>query len=236
MSRRFSWLIVVALAIIVTVTLIVMSRQSVEEKSNSNWAAFVPMQEKPTPQNPAEVPDKPKEICTLHRDQSPDIGGLKLGMTSQQVLGFFPGSEQTAEVRMDLNQPPTRFGETRFAIRPDAYASKANYEGIRMITFTFLDGRVSDMNVTYNGPEWKNVDEFVAKFSKGKTLPDAWEAYPGMDTLKMLKCDGFEVSVFAGGKGGSANYVQIKDMIVDKEFKARRQKAREKAQKEAKPN
>jgi hypothetical protein len=46
------------------------------------------------------------------------------------------------------------------------------------------------------------------------------------NTLKLLKCAGFEINVFAGGAGGSQNYVLIKDLEAEKKLKERRAKAR----------
>jgi hypothetical protein len=59
---------------------------------------------------------------------------------------------------------------------------------------------------------------------------DQWEAYVGMDTqLKTLKCTDFEIKVFAGGKGGNLNYVDIRDLEADKKVEDRRKKAEGKA-------
>jgi hypothetical protein len=185
----------------------------------------------------AKDPDAPKTLCTLTAQQSPDIRGVRLGMSLKQVLATFPGSSEDSEMQPDLSKPPSQFGETRFIIKPDKYGSKENFVGIRSIIFGFLDGRVSDVNVSYDGPAWKNVDEFVTSFSEGKTLPaiDAWEAQTGMDTMKNLKCDGFEIRIFAGGRGGKLNYVQMRDASAMKELEERQAKFVKKAEKEAKP-
>jgi hypothetical protein len=238
--------VAIASAICIALAVIAFSMQGTSKwKGDSVVAtALPPQQQSGNPKartkevgDKAKDPEAPKVLCTLTTVQAPDVAGLRLGMTSEDVLAAFPGSREDAEVRSDLARP-AHFGSIRFLIVPEKYASKAKFAGIKKITFTFLDGRISNMNVGYNGPEWKNVDEFVAKFSEGKTLPtaDAWEAVVGMDTqLKTLKCDGFEISVFAGGKGGNINYVQMRDVAAEKEIENRRAKAREKAEKEAKP-
>lgn len=173
----------------------------------------------------------PKAACNLTMAQAPDVVGLRLGMTVEQVLALFPGSREDNELRLSLSKPPTQFGMTTFMIAPDKYTPKAKPSGIGQITVTLLDGRVSGLNVNYNGTEWKHVDQFVAKFSEGKNLPapDAWEAYVGMDTqLKTLNCKDFELSVFAGGKNvQNMNYVQMRDASALKKLKERKAKARE---------
>jgi hypothetical protein len=159
------------------------------------------------------------------------MNGLRLGMTSEQVLALFPGSKDDPEVRADLSRPAGQFGTSSFAIRPEKYESKEKFAGINHITFRLLDGRVSNLRVGYNGPDFSHVDKFVAKFIQGTSLPaDGWEPYVGMDnSLKILKCTDFEIQVFAGGPGGNLNYVEMRDLEADKTLKGRRAKAEEKA-------
>lgn len=179
-----------------------------------------------------------KVLCTLPPSSAPDIGGLKLGMNAEQVLALFPGSKVDKEVSADLAIKPSPFGEMRFTIKPDKFGANPKFAGINQITITLFDGAVSNINVSYKGPEWKSIDDFVTKFAGAENLPaaDTWDAYPGMETqMKVLKCDGFEVNLFAGGKGGNLNYARIGDLVADRKLKERRAKAREKAMKEAKP-
>ena len=62
---------------------------------------------------------------------------------------------------------------------------------------------------------------------KKKPAVDQWDAYVGMDNqLKTLTCSEFEVRAFAGGQGGSLNYVVVKDLVADQKLKDRRAKAR----------
>src|SRR5882762_6822932 len=173
-----------------------------------------------------------KPTCQLTLAGAPDIKGLRLGMTPDEVLALFPGSKEDAEVRTSLSRPPSQFGVSSVLIRPERYESKDRFTGINQITFTLLDGHISSFTVGYNGPEYSHVDKFVAKFIEGTNLPppDQWEAYVGMDnSLKILKCTDFEIRVFAGGPGGNLNYVLMKDLEAEKKLKERRDKARAKA-------
>jgi hypothetical protein len=178
-----------------------------------------------------------RSTCQLTLAGAPDIQGLKLGATTEEVLGLFPGSKEDSEVSSDLSRPPSQFGVSSFLIRPAKYESKENEAkpkvgAVTQITFTLLDGRVSSFSIGYNGPEYSHVDKFVAKFIEGTSLPpaDQWEPYVGLDTqLKILKCTDFEVRVFAGGAGGNLNYVLISDLEAAKKLKERRAKLREKA-------
>ena len=170
--------------------------------------------------------------CTLKLSEAPVLKGLKLGMTPEEILALFPGSKDDAELRSALARPPGRFGNSTFMITPSKYGSAGDYKEISRITFSVLDGRVSNFTVAYNGPEWPHVDKFIEKFGSGKTLPpaDRWEPFSGMDTqMKTLTCNGFAIRIFAGGEGGSQNYVLLEDLDADKKLKDRRKKAREQA-------
>src|SRR6267143_6141470 len=69
--------------------------------------------------------DRP--TCQLTLAGAPDIKGLRLGMTSEQVLALFPGSNEDAEVRASLARPKGAFGTSSFALRADKYQSKEKF-------------------------------------------------------------------------------------------------------------
>lgn len=234
MSRKINWFILLGVGIAALTSIFVYNRQAAGDKAKSPTAQQQAQNPGPTPApSPTLEPAAEKAICTLTREQSPDLLGLKLGMKVEQVLALFPGSSEDRELRSELAKPP-RLGATSFMIRPEKYGAKEKFTGIQQYTMQFFDGHLANVNAGYRGLEWKHVDEFVTKFSEGKNLPplDAWEPYVGLDNqLKSLKCDGFEINVFAGGKGVDVNYVQIKDLVAEKELKERRAKARQEAPK-----
>ena|SRR5947209_8303476 len=177
------------------------------------------------------VPPPPpkKKVFPMTLAQSPMINGLKLGMTPEQVLALFPGSQRDEEVRRDLSRPPTRFGVSGFLIRPQKYSTKTKFDRITQIVFTLFDGRVSTLYVGYDSPVWEHVDEFVTDFSQGRKLPaaDEWEAYVGLDTqLKTLNCKDFEISLFAGCQNVQINYAQVRDLVALQKYKERRAKSK----------
>ena len=190
-----------------------------------------------TPINqPSEQPGNSTEQsnanCSLTMAAAPVLNGLKLGMTPDEVLALFPGSKDDAEVKSILSRPLSPLGVSELVIRPAKFESKEKFTGINQITFSLLDGRVSSFTVSYNGPAYAHVDQFVTKFVEGTNLPppDQWQAYIGLDNqLKILTCKDFEIRVFAGGEGGNLNYVLMRDLEADKKLKDRRAKAREKA-------
>jgi hypothetical protein len=201
---------------------------------------------RPLPIDPAIAENRTKERLARARraasrltmaQAAPAISGLKLGMTTEQVLALFPGSKDDKEVRSSLSRPASQFGESSLTIRPGKYSSKSKFDRISQIIFTLLDGRVSTFYVGYDGPVWEHVDEFVTKFSEEKSLPtvDSWEAYVGMDTqVKTLKCKDFEISLFAGGQNVEINYVQMNDLTAQQKLKERKAAAKKKELDESK--
>src|SRR2546430_6621774 len=167
--------------------------------------------------------------CSLTMAVAPVLNGLKLGMTPDEVLALFPGSTDDPEIKSNRSRPPGKMGESELVVRPYKFESKEKFTGISQITFGFLDGRVSSLTIGYSGPQYSHVDQFVTKFVEGTNLPPAnqWQAYVGMDTqLKTLRCQDFEIRIFAGGEGGNLNYVLMRDLEADKKLKDRRAKAR----------
>lgn len=181
----------------------------------------------PTPAAKAE-----KVPCRVPRDQASELKGLQLGLTTDQVLALFPGSKQDVDLQPSIAKPPSAIGVSTLIIRPHKYESREKFAGVREIIVNFLDGRVSSFQANYESAPWKHVDEFVTSFTTGSKLPgvDSWDAYTGLDTQqKSLKCDGFEVTLFAGGEALNANHVKVEDLIAAQELKERRAKAKQKA-------
>lgn len=159
--------------------------------------------------------------------QTPDIGGLRLGMTLEEALALFPGIKDDREVRPSLSRRPNRFGTSSITIKPAKYSTDKKFEQVSQVVLTLLDGRVSTLNVSYDSPVWEHVDEFVTKFSEEARLPgiDSWEAHAGMETqLKTLKGQDFEISVFAGSKDVGINYVLLRDMTAKQTLSERKAK------------
>ncbi|HEX3232533.1 MAG TPA: hypothetical protein VHQ95_26370 [Pyrinomonadaceae bacterium] len=178
---------------------------------------------------PASVSQQEREPCTLKLAGAPTINGLRIGMTPDELLALFPGSKDDPEVRADVSRAPDKLGRSAIVLKPITDEAKARFAGVSQVSLTLLDGRVSTFTVSYNGPAYPHVDQFIEKFVEGKKLPpvDQWEPDASIGhQLKALKCTDFEVRVFAGGAGGSLNYVGVKDLIADQKLKERRAKAR----------
>ena len=103
-----------------------------DNQSNINWAKQCDGARKPT--------------CQLTLAGAPDIKGLRLRMTADEVLALFPGSKDDAELRSRLSKPASPLGVSGFVIRPDKYESKEKFAGINQISLNLLDGRVSSFS------------------------------------------------------------------------------------------
>jgi hypothetical protein len=180
------------------------------------------------PQQTASTGSQEKVPCTLTLVGSPIINGLRLGMTSDEILTLFPGSKDDPDVRRYLVRPPDPFGDAELMIRPSKYQSKDDPVRIKQISFGLLNGKAYTINIGFNGPAYAHVDRFVEALSKEATLPplNEWEDYVGMSgQMKTLSCKEFEVQVFAGGPGGNLNYVLLKDLVAEKKLNDLRDKA-----------
>lgn len=175
---------------------------------------------------------EPESNCALTMAGISAINNVRLGMTPDEVLANLPGGKDDPEVKTALARPASSLGVSEFVVHADKLQPKEKYTAINHFTFTLLDGKVSSINIGYNGPAYSTVDEFVSKVVQGTSLPPAnqWQAYPGMETqLKTLSCKDFEMRVYTGGEGGSLNYVLLTDLEAGKKLKDRRAKARAQA-------
>src|SRR6267154_4772558 len=93
-------------SLLITVSMACTASRSAGSPSLVNSNATVA--QSPTQTTNAGAQDKP--TCQLTLAGAPDIKGLRLGMTPEQVLALFPGSDEDPEIRSRLSQPPGQFG------------------------------------------------------------------------------------------------------------------------------
>lgn len=170
--------------------------------------------------------------CSLSAAQSPTIRGLRLGMGVEEVLSQFPGKSGDPTIRTNLLWGEKNFGHAKFSVPTPSETGK--HEGIYQFDLEFLDNRLAAFGIQYKGPEWKNVDEFIARISESLSLPAANFWTPSnLATVKTLNCTGFEVRVFLGGS--DSNYLQVRIAAMEQILADRRTEAKEKARKDFKP-
>ena len=142
--------------------------------------------------------------CSLTEATAPGIRGLKLGMSVEQVTALFPGSSKRKETKEALAKAKAASEVVHVTFEPSDSGKDQNAD---IVSFSagFDKGRVIDLSVQYLGPEWKNVDEWIAKLSETLGLPGVnnWQPGPSETPNKVLRCSGIEIEAAMEGGGGS---------------------------------
>src|SRR5687768_13514641 len=107
--------------------------------------------------------------CSLTLAQAPKIRDVRLSMSSEEVLKMFPGSSDEPYIRTQLSTADQRFGIVGFSI-PTNLLPRQKFAGVNSLSAVFLDNRLSEYALSYTGIEWKNVDDFILKFSAAFNL------------------------------------------------------------------
>ena len=145
--------------------------------------------------------------CNLSEANSPSVRGVRLGMTTQQLLALFPAASKRKETRDALDKAKaSAASETVYlSLDPSADGAGSQMAGVDLVAVGLNKGRVVDFNVSYSGPPWRTIDEWVGKLSESLRLPRAedWTAGPSENPNKVLKCTGLEIEAAIQGGGGS---------------------------------
>lgn len=118
---------------------------------------------------------------------APELRGFRLGMTVEQIKARIP---KLALGRAD------QFGVVKTSVNPDFNPDidKSIFQGVRTVSFEFLDGQLFSLWIGYNGSfKWQRLDEFLSEMSKALNLPDAWttSSWRGQE----LDCEDFRAAV-----------------------------------------
>jgi hypothetical protein len=144
--------------------------------------------------------------CSLTEATAPGVRGIKLGMSAEQVIAMFPGSTHRKEMKDALDAAKAQSStEPAYVTFEPSDGVKDQFAGVASVSVGFRKGRVIDVSIQYLGPEWKNVDEWVAKLSETLGLPAAsnWQTGPSENPNKILRCTGVEIEAAVHGSGGS---------------------------------
>jgi hypothetical protein len=157
-------------------------------------------------------------------------------MTSGQLLTLFPeeANRHVITEAVKESQRADKYGVSRFDLRGDNTTVNPRLTGIKYITIELLDERVTSFHISYAGPEWKSVDQFVANLSDVFRLPKAASWEPADESRRSLKCSGFVIDVYAF-QDARENWVRVRDTSVPRVVEARREAAKEKERQAFKP-
>lgn len=171
--------------------------------------------------------------CNLTEATAPSVRGLRLGMTTQQLLAVFPSVMKKKEMKdaAEKAQPATgsefvlpgiankkemdAIDKAKSATGNEAVylgfdpasdgADRQQFAGVTAVSAAVYKARVVDFGIQYDGATWRNIDEWVAKVSESLVLPgkDSWVTGPSEHPNKVLRCDGIEIE--AGIQGGGSS-------------------------------
>lgn len=183
----------------------------------------------PDEQNASEA-----DVRALERAKSCNPGiisgaqlrGFRLGMSASEVKARLPQVKLPAADASGYSEASVHFSKA--APRPSFL------EGVLMMVFNFIDGRVSYVAVVYdNSIKWKSLDQFTHQVSDSLALPATWQpySYAGVQQ-RMLECGKlrFVASMLRSGTMSAPALFLVDNAGIDKLI-ARRLAARERARK-----
>jgi len=157
---------------------------------------------------PAKAATDEQSRCDLNLARSPEVRGLRLGMTLREATSRFkppslPNAEWCGRQTLEFDWSDDLLGQP-------APRSK-DLAGVRRIRLGFLVGRLAYFRVTYDPKDAPlSSEQFRTKLSSSLTLPGRWRAADGTKTwepLYSIGCDGFVV--IAGYEVGP--YIELHD-------------------------
>ncbi len=142
-------------------------------------------------QTPAQESQCSLKIAQLK--PAPELYGLRIGMTIDQVRAIVPTLQTSGEDDMG-------FSTSSFSPDFNPQMDKTRFAGVRTVSLEFLDGNLLNIWIGFNGSfKWKTLEEFVSGISGSLGVPA--EAWSGSTTKPSMDCEEMEitVSMIAGG-------------------------------------
>lgn len=192
---------------------------------------------------PPELPETKPPACALTRDQAPEIGGLRLGMTEAEV--------KTLVSSVSIS-PANEDGLSRAEIKSPAIhqmPAASFFEGVESIDLEFLDGKLSFIRAAYPATnKWGSKDEFLSAIAPKFRLHGEWQPFynwqikdarDAQDLRDLaIECEGFRLSAGIGieGLGGDQTpHYELDDMMATRLVKERRAKRIQHEEQKPKP-
>jgi hypothetical protein len=188
--------------------------------------------------------------CRMTADQSPEIRGLRLGMSVADLTAAFPEETNKKAIQraVDDAKKPDAYGFARVTLLRSYPVVNPRFSGVLFILVQLVDEHISLLRVDYeSGTEWKSADQFVSKLSDAFHLP-AGENWRSADNAqpyqakasavdygnRVLSCNDFTIlATINNGNGGSA--VEVKNPRMEQVVDDRREAAKEKVRQAFKP-
>jgi hypothetical protein len=158
---------------------------------------------------PAKTATGEQSRCDLNLARTPEVRGLRLGMTLREATSRFkpssslPDAEWCGRRTLEFDWSDDLLGQP--APRPEAF------EGVRRIRLGFLDGRLVYFRVTYDRRAAPlTPEQFRSTLTSSFSLPGRWRrvnAAGEFESLYSVSCGGFVI--VAGYNAGP--YVELHD-------------------------
>ncbi len=127
--------------------------------------------------------------------QAEELRGFRLGMTLEGVKALVP--------KLVLGRTD-EFGVMKTTVNPDFNrdVNKAAFQGVRTISFEFLDDKLFSLGIAYNSEfKWQRLDDFLPQISKALHLPIRWQSHGWHG--QELDCKDFHATVRMIGESPS---------------------------------
>ena len=184
----------------------------------------------------AATPKPAQTRCSLTEATAPGIRGLRLGMTTDELLALFPGIAKKKDLKSVIEHATSTSAvdAAYLGFDPASDGDAQRFAGVDSVSAGVYKGRVVDFSVQYGGATWKNVDEWIALLSE--TFPafraQSWTAGPNEAPNKVLNCD--EIVIEAAILGGGAS-IRMRSNAYIRGIEERARAAEEKKRQATKP-
>ena len=177
---------------------------------------------------------QPQAQCGLTEATSPSVRGVRLGMSTEQLLALFPANARRRDFKDALERVKTASSDETARLSFDPMIDASGDTSAGAVAVGLTKGRVTDFTISYVGPTWRNVDEWIAKLTESLKLPAGrgWTVGPNENPNKILRCNGIEIEAAIQGGGGS---ITIRNTEQVKGGEQRRDAGEEKKRREFKP-
>lgn len=154
--------------------------------------------------------------------QAPEMHGLRLGMTIDQVKAVVPTLQLGGTD--DIG-----FTTTSFSPDFNPQMDKAAYAGVRTVSLEFLDGKLFTLWIGFNSSfKWKTLEDFVPGMSGALGLPAS--AWSSNSSKPGLECADFEINASMIAQGPS---IRLTDKAAKELWEQRRTEREEKRSEES---
>lgn len=145
--------------------------------------------------------------CSLNLSESPDVGGLRLGMSVEQAQALFPSLKVSPADENGVASAILKSGELNRRAESGSY-----FEGVETVALEFTAGRLSFIRVNYPATDrWGSSDEFVSHVAEKLNLRGTWKRFYDWENKSIrdirdlrdqaLECVGFRITAGIGVEG-----------------------------------